>query len=70
MRKYEISPAVAAAIRNRMAASFTEVALPLYLDLPRYDELRAPALVEFDAEDARVEAESPTIGNEDDDDFY
>lgn len=71
MRKYEISPAVAAALRNRaMAARFREVGVPLTLELPRYDELRAPAFAEFDAEDGRVEAGGITIGDEDDDDFY
>jgi hypothetical protein len=71
MRKYEISPAVAAAMRNRaLAAAFREVGVPLHLELPRYDELRAPAFAEFDAEDGRAEAATFTIGDADDDDFY
>jgi hypothetical protein len=71
MRKYEISPAVAAAMRNRaMAARFREVGVPLFLALPQYREISAPSFVEFDAEDDRVEAEGFTIGVEDDDDFY
>ena len=72
MRKYEISPAVAAAMRNRsLAAPFREVGVPLYL--PAYDERQAPArnFVEYDADDSRVEAHSFTIGGDDeDDDFY
>ena len=70
MRKYEVSPAVAAAMRNRaMAAQFREVGIPLFLELPQYREISAPSFVEFDAEDDRVEAEGFTIGAEDDD-FY
>ena len=58
-------------MRNRaFAAPFREVQVPLYLELPRYDQLRAPAHVEFDAEDARVEAEGYTIDPDADDDFY
>jgi hypothetical protein len=72
MRKFEISPVIAAQIRKRaIAANVREVAIPLYLELPRYDELRAPAFVEYDAEDSRVEAGGITIGGDtDDDDFY
>ena len=71
MRKFEISPAITAAMRNRaMAAQFREVGVPLFLELPQYREISAPSFVEFDAEDDRVEAESFTIGDEDDDDFY
>lgn len=72
MRKFEISPAIAAAMRNRaFAAPFREVGVPLYF--PAYDERQAPArdFVSYDAEDSRVEAESFTIGADDaDDDFY
>jgi hypothetical protein len=54
MRRTEISPAIAAAMRNRaFAAPFREVQVPLYLELPRYDQLRAPAHVEFDARPRR-----------------
>ena len=71
MRKYEIPPAIAAAMRNRaMAAQFREVGVPLYLELPQYREISAPSFAEFDAEDDRVEAEGFTIDAEDDDDFY
>lgn len=73
MRKYELSPTFAAAMRNRaMAAPFREAGIPLYLELPIHREMTAPSYVEFDAEDSRVEAESFTIGggDEDDDDFY
>ena len=69
MRRYEISPAIAAAMRRRaMATSYREAGVPLYLELPRPDQLIAPAYVEFEAEDARLEADSFTLG--DDDDFY
>lgn len=69
MRKYEISPAIAAAMRNRaMATSYQQTGVPLYLELPRYEPMIAPAYVEFDAEDSRIEADSFTLG--DDDDFY
>lgn len=71
MRRIEISPAIAAARRNRaFAAPFREVQVPLYLELPRYEEMRAPGFVEFDAEDARVEAGGLTISPDEDDDFY
>jgi len=71
MRRTEISPAIIAALRNRdFAAPFREVQVPLHLELPRYDQLQAPSYVEFDAEDARVEAESLTIDPDADDDFY
>jgi hypothetical protein len=71
MRKYEISPAIAAAMRNReLAVRIREVQVPLYLHAP--DALRAPApdFVEYDAEDARIEADGITIGADEDDDFY
>ena len=71
MRKYEISPAIAAAMRSRaLAAPFQEVGVPLYL--PAYDERYAPApeFMSFDAEDARVDAGGVTIGDDEDDDFY
>lgn len=71
MRKYEISPAIAAAMRHRAkAAPFREVGVPLFLELPRYRDTAPASFVEFDAEDDRIEAEAPTFGNEDDDDFY
>ena len=72
MRKFEISPAVAAAMRNRaIAARFREVGVPLYLELPRATELSAPSFASYDAEDDRIEAGGITIGgDEDDDDFY
>ncbi|HHY49174.1 MAG TPA: hypothetical protein GYA10_05440 [Alphaproteobacteria bacterium] len=70
MRKYQVSAAVVAAMRNRaMAARFREVGVPLHLELPRYEEMRAPAVAEFDAEDGRIEAGGITIGDADDD-FY
>jgi hypothetical protein len=70
MRKYEISPAVAAAMRNRaMAAQFREVGVPLYLELPQHRELTAPAgYAEFEADDARITSDFGAT--EDDDDFY
>ena len=73
MRKYEISPAIIAEMRKRIAAAdFREVGVPLYL--PAYDAdrgLPARAFVEFDAEELRVEAGGITIGGPDeDDDFY
>jgi hypothetical protein len=69
MRKYEISPAIAAAMRNRaVAAQFREVGVPLYLELPPSRELTAPAgYAEFDAEDARVTSD---FSADEDDDFY
>jgi hypothetical protein len=71
MRKFEISPAIAAAMRHRAkAAPFREVGVPLFLELPRYRDIPAASFVEFDAEDDRVEAEGATIGGDDDDDFY
>lgn len=72
MRKYEISPAVAAAMRSRaLAASFQEAGIPLYLDLPHQRELAAPArFTEFDADDGRIEADVFVLGDEEDDDFY
>ena len=72
MRKYEISPAIIAEMRKRIAAQSREVGVPLYL--PAYDAdgglLPARAFVEFDAEDLRVEADGVTIGPDEDDDFY
>jgi hypothetical protein len=71
MRKFEISPAIAAAMRSRaLAQRHREVQVPLYLHAP--DGLRAPArdFVEYDAEDARVEAGGVTVGADEDDDFY
>ncbi len=72
MRKYEISPAIIAEMRKRIAAAQSrEVGVPLYL--PAYDAdggLPARAFVEFDAEDLRVEAGGVTIGADEDDDFY
>ncbi len=71
MRKYEISPAILAEMRKRIAAQSREVGVPLYL--PAYDAdrgLPARAFVEFDAEDLRVEAGGVTIGGDEDDDFY
>jgi hypothetical protein len=71
MRKYEISPAVAAAMRNRtLAAQHREVGVPLYLHAPEPLQAPAHAFVEYDAEDGRVEADSFTIGGDEDDDFY
>jgi len=71
MRKYEISPAIVAAMRNRaLAAPFAEVGVPLYLELPRYEEYRAPGFTEFDADDGRIEAETYVVGGDEDDDFY
>lgn len=71
MRKYEISPAIVAAMRSRaLAAPFREAGVPLYLERPNYFELTAPGFVEFDAEEALIEAEGFTLGHEDDDDFY
>jgi hypothetical protein len=73
MRKYEISPAIIAEMRKRIAAAQSrEVGVPLYL--PAYDGdhgLPARVFVEFDAEELRVEAGGVTIGGPDeDDDFY
>jgi hypothetical protein len=70
MRKYEISPAIVAAMRNRaMAAQFREVGVPLYLELPQYHELTAPpGYAEVEAEDARVSSDFGATDK--DDDFY
>lgn len=72
MRKYEISPALIEAMRNRaIAASFREVGVPLYAHAePLAYELPARAYIEFEADDARVEAGGYTIGADEDDDFY
>lgn len=71
MRKYQMTPALAAAIHAVRTAPFREVQVPLYLELPPTDSLRAPSFVEFDAEEGHVEAGGFTIGaDEDDDDFY
>jgi hypothetical protein len=70
MRRYEISPAIVAALRSRtLAASFQEVGVPLRLELPVYREPDAP-FHEVDAEDGRVEAEGFLFDPEEDDDFY
>ena len=71
MRKYQITPALAATIHAVRTAPFREVQAPLYLELPRADEWRMPAYAD-DAEDLRIEAGGITIGDEaeDDDDFY
>jgi hypothetical protein len=73
MRKYEISAATIAEMRNRIrAAQGREAGVPLYL--PAWDaerSLPSRAFVEFDADDLRVEAGGITIGGDDgDDDFY
>jgi hypothetical protein len=70
MRRYEISPAIVAALRSRtLAASFKEVGVPLHLELPRYGEFAA-TFHEVDAEDGRAEAAGPLFDPEEDDDFY
>lgn len=70
MRRYEISPAIAAALRSRaLAASFKEVGVPLHLELPRYGAFET-AYDEVDAEAGRVEAEGFLIDPDEDDDFY
>ena len=69
MRRYEISPAMIATLRNRaLATSFKEVGMPLHLELPSYGEPAGAR--EIDAEDARTEAENFILEPEDDDDFY
>lgn len=69
MRKFEISPTVIAALRNRaLAAPFREVGVPLYL--PAYDPRAMQARIEIDAEDARIDAGGVTIDSDEDDDFY
>jgi hypothetical protein len=71
MRRYEISPAVAAALRSRaLAVSFKEVGVPLHLELPAYGNLGTMANYEVDAEAARIEAEGFLFDPEEDDDFY
>lgn len=69
MRRYEISPAIVAALRSRaLATSYTDAGLPLHLELPSYG---APDTGrEADAEDARVEAQGFLIDPDEDDDFY
>jgi hypothetical protein len=71
MRTTQISPALIAQMRNRaLAAPFRETGVPLYLEAPRYDAYRLPSFVEYDAEEARIEAGGITIGDDADDDFY
>ena len=70
MRRYEISPAIVAAMRRRAAASFREAGVPLQLDLPRYGGPATPAYHEVDAEDGRIEADGFLFDPEEDDDFY
>lgn len=70
MRRYEISPAIVAALRSRaLAASYKEVGVPLYLEMPRYGE-STTAFNEVDAEDGRVSADGYLFDPEEDDDFY
>jgi hypothetical protein len=70
MRKYQMTPALAATIHAVRTAPFREIQVPLYLELPEPNEWRMPAYAD-DAEDARIEAGGLTIGaDEDDDDFY
>ena len=70
MRKYQMTPALAATIHAVRTAAFREVQVPLYLELPDASEWRMPAYAD-DAEDLRIEAGGVTIGaDEDDDDFY
>ena len=70
MRRYEISPAIVAALRNRaLATSFQEAGVPLHLELPRHS-VADPLGDDVDAEDGRVEAETFVIDPDEDDDFY
>ena len=69
MRKYQMTPALAATIHAVRTAPFREVQVPLHLELPEQNEWRMPAYAD-DAEDLRIEAGGITIGDEDDDDFY
>ncbi|HQZ11304.1 MAG TPA: hypothetical protein PK286_00325 [Devosia sp.] len=71
MRKYQMSPALAATIHAVRTAPFREVQVPLHLELPDPALWRMPAYAD-DAEDLRIEAGGFTIGDEaeEDDDFY
>jgi hypothetical protein len=69
MRKYQMTPALAATIHAVRTAPFREVQVPLHLELPPTGEWRMPAYAD-DADGRGIEAGGITIGDEDDDDFY
>ena len=65
MRRYEISPAIVAAMRSRAQASaYKEAGLPLFLEMPRY--MPATTMGDEDSGEDRRFADPV----EDDDDFY
>lgn len=71
MRRFEISPAIIAAMRSRALAtsSSQQVGMPLHLEMPRYSDVLT-RYHEVEADKGRTSATSPVLDPEQDDDFY